>query len=464
MKKIGHFFRLLRDALTGKELDYTTGSIDRAVFLLAVPMVLEMVMESLFAITDAYFVSSLGKHAIATVGLTELVMTLVYTIGMGLSMGATALVARRTGEKEHDKAAKTAVQTLIIGISFGILLSLPGIFFPDKLLRIMGAEEEAIEIGTSYMKIMMSFNIVVLLLFLINGIFRGAGNAAIAMRSLWLANAINIILAPSLIFGWMGLPELGLSGAAWGTVIGRGCGVIYQFYYLFKGTKVLPVKAAHFTIDFSIIKRLIKTATGGTLQIFISSCSWIFLGRIVAEFHSEAIGGHTIAIRIMIFALLPAWGLANAAATLVGQNLGAGNPERAEKTVWRVAFLNMIVLGIISIIFIAFAADIVGLFTKDAGVLEYGSLSLKIVSIGYVFYAVGMVMPAAFNGAGDTFTPTLINFFGFWCFQIPLGYLLAIPFGYGPLGVFISIPVCETLIAIAGIILFRRGKWKKTIV
>lgn len=447
--------------MQGKEQDFTSGSINRAIFLLAVPMVLEMAMESLFAITDAYFVSSLGKHAIATVGLTELVLTLVYTLAMGLSMAATALVSRRTGEKDHDSAAYTAIQTLYIGVIVSILVTIPGIFYPRELLALMGADPEAIEMGEGYMQIMLSTNIVILLLFLINGIFRGAGNAAIAMKSLWLANGVNIILSPALIFGWGPFPQMGLDGAAWGTVIGRGIGVMYQFYFLIKGNRLLPVKVAHLTFNSGIIRKLLKTSVGGTLQFFISSCSWIFLGRIISEFHSEAIGGHTIAIRIMIFALLPAWGMANAAATLVGQNLGAGKPDRAEKSVWRAGLMNMIFLGIISIVFIIFAKEIVSLFTYDAAVLEYASTSLRIVSFGYVFYAYGMVMPAAFNGAGDTITPTIINFGGFWCFQIPLAYILAITMGMGPLGAFIAIPVSETAIAIVAILIFRRGKWKK---
>ncbi len=451
----------MKDALHGRELDFTQGSINRGIFLLAVPMVLEMAMESLFAITDAYFVSSLGKHAIATVGLTELVLTLVYTVAMGLSMAATALVSRRTGEKNHDAAAHTAVQTLYIGVTISILITIPGLLYPRELLAIMGADPAAIEMGEGYMRIMMGFNIVILLLFLINGIFRGAGNAAIAMKSLWLANGVNILLSPALIFGWGPFPEMGLDGAAWGTVIGRGMGVAYQFYFLIKGNRLLPVKTRHLAFNMVIIRRLLKTSVGGTLQFFISSCSWIFLGRIIAEFHSEAIGGHTIAIRIMIFALLPAWGMANAAATLVGQNLGAGKPERAEKSVWRAGLLNMIFLGIVSVIFIAFAPAIVSLFSNDPDVLDYASVSLRIVSLGYVFYAYGMVMPAAFNGAGDTLTPTIINFGGFWCFQIPLAYILAIPLEMGPLGAFIAIPVSETAIAIVAILVFRKGRWKK---
>lgn len=459
---IKKYLRLFRDAIGGKEQDFTTGSIDKAIFLLAIPMILEMAMESLFAVVDAYFVSRLGKHAIATVGLTELVLTLVYTIAMGVSMSATAYVARRTGEKDHDAAAHAGVQTIYIGVIISLLISVAGIFFPKEILNAMGADPAAVATGYRYTQIMISGNMVIMLLFLINGIFRGVGNAAIAMRSLWIANGINIILCPSLIFGLGPFPELGLVGAAVATTIGRGCGVIYQFYHLIKGNRLLPIARRHLAIVWKTIARILKTSVGGTLQFFIASCSWIFLGRIVAEFHSGAVSGHTIAIRVIVFAILPAWGMANAAATLVGQNLGAGHPERAEKSVWRAGFLNFLFLGVISILFIAFAPQIIGIFSKgDPEILAYGTQSLRYISVGYIFYAYGMVIPQAFNGAGDTMTPTLLNLFGFWFFQIPLAYILAIVFKMGPTGVFLAIPISETALAIAGILLFRRGRWKK---
>ncbi len=460
-RKPAYYISLFKEALQGKEQDFTSGSIDKAIFLLAVPMILEMAMESLFAVVDAFFVSTQGKHAIATVGLTELVLTLVYTIAIGISMSATAIVARRTGEKDHDGAAHTGIQTIYIGIFISILISIAGLFYSREILEIMGAEKEAVHIGHAYTKIMLTGNIVIMMLFLINGVFRGVGNAAIAMRSLWIANGINIILCPSLILGLGPFPELGLTGAAIATTIGRGSGVVYQVYHLVKGNRLLPVMKKHLAPRVDIIKKILKTSVGGTLQFFIASCSWIFLGRIIAEFHSEAVSGHTIALRIIVFAILPAWGMANAAATLVGQNLGAGYPQRAEKSVWRAGFLNMIFLGFISILFIVFAHPIIGLFSKDAAVVAYGVQGLRFIAVGYIFYAYGMVIPQAFNGAGDTITPTLLNLFGFWCFQIPLAYILAIVMKLGPTGVFIAIPVAETAIAIAGIMVFKRGKWKK---
>jgi putative MATE family efflux protein len=459
-QRFKHYYSLFIQAIKGTEQDFTKGSIDKAIFLLAVPMILEMSMESLFAVVDAFFVSSLGKYAIATVGLTELVLTLVYTIAIGISMSATAFVARRTGEKDHDAAAYAGVQTIYIGIGISIVISILGIVFSKDILRAMGAEPEAIAIGNTYTQIMLGGNIVIMMLFLINGIFRGVGNAAIAMRSLWLANGINIVLCPSLILGLGPFPELGLTGAAIATTIGRGSGVIYQVYHIVKGSNLLPVVRRHLQVNWEIIGRILKTSIGGTLQFFIASCSWIFLGRIVAEFHSEAVSGHTIAIRIIVFAILPAWGMANAAATLVGQNLGAQQPERAEKSVWRAGFLNFIFLGIISLVFILFARSIVSIFTNDPAIIDYGTQSLRWISVGYVFYAYGMVIPAAFNGAGDTITPTVLNFLGFWCLQIPLAYFLALTLKMGPLGVFLAIPISETALAIAGIIWFRRGRWK----
>lgn len=460
-RSFSYYFKLFKESIQGKEQEFTTGSIDRAIFLLAIPMILEMAMESLFAVVDAYFVSTLGKHAIATVGLTELVLTLVYTLAIGISMSATAYVARRTGEKDHDSAAHAAVNTIYIGVGISILITMVGIFYPEEILRAMGAEPEAVRIGRKYTQIMLTGNIVILLLFLINGIFRGVGNAAIAMRSLWIANGINIILCPTLILGLGPFPEMGLTGAAVATTIGRGSGVVYQFYHLVKGSRLLPVMKKHLRINGAIISRILKTSIGGTLQFFIASCSWIFLGRIIAEFHSEAVSGHTIAIRIIVFAILPAWGMANAAATLVGQNLGANLPERAEKSVWRAGFLNLLFLGSISVIFIVFAPQIIGVFSKDPAITAYGVQGLRYIAVGYVFYAYGMVIPAAFNGAGDTITPTILNFLGFWCFQIPLAYFLAIQMKMGPTGVFLAIPIAETAIAIAGIMLFRRGKWKR---
>ena len=458
--KSSNIFSLFIQSVKGEQQDFTSGSIDKAIFMLSIPMILEMVMESLFAVVDAFFVSTQGKYALATIGLTELVLTLVYTIAMGVSMAATALVARRTGEKNHDAAAHAGIQTIYIGIGLSLLISLAGIFYSKNILQLMGAEPAVVQEGYRYTQIMLGSNFVIIMLFLINGVFRGVGNAAIAMRSLMIANGINIILCPTLILGLGPFPEMGLTGAAVATTIGRGSGVCYQFYHLVKGNELLPVMKKHLAVSWKIIAKILKTSIGGTLQFFIASCSWIFLGRIIAEFGSDAVSGQTISIRIIVFAILPAWGMANAAATLVGQNLGAQQPERAEKSVWRAGYLNMLFLGGITVIFIAFAPQIIGIFTKDAAVLAYGTESLRYISIGYIFYAYGMVIPQAFNGAGDTMTPTLINFFGFWCFQIPLAYVLAMVFKMGPTGVFIAIPIAETAIAIAGIILFKKGKWK----
>ncbi|MEO5647251.1 MAG: MATE family efflux transporter [Chitinophagaceae bacterium] len=454
-------FRLFIDAVKGKPQDFTEGSIDRAIFLLAVPMILEMAMESLFAVVDVFFVSRLGANAITTIGLTELVLTLVYTLAIGISISATALVARRTGEKNHDAAAHAGVQTIYIGIGISLLISIVGFFYSDDILALMGAEEGVIREGRNYIRIMLCGNSVIFLLFLINGVFRGVGNAAIAMRSLWIANGINIILCPTFILGLGPFPELGLTGAAVATTIGRGCGVLYQLYHMVRGSKLLPMVKKHLLFSGEIIGKILKTSIGGTLQFFIASCSWIFLGRFIAEFGTEAMSGQTIAIRIIVFAILPAWGMANAAATLVGQNLGAGKPDRAEQSVWRAGFLNLVFLGIVSVIFIILAPNIIRIFSDDPQIIAYGTESLRYISIGYIFYAYGMVIPQAFNGAGDTLTPTLINLFGFWGFQIPLAYLLAFKFDLGPTGVFMSIPIAEIVIAIAGIIIFKKGKWKK---
>jgi putative MATE family efflux protein len=463
-KGFTYYIKLIRQALHGKDIDFTAVSIDKAIFLLALPMILEMSMESLFAVVDAFFVSTQGTYAIATVGLTELVLTLVYTIAMGVSMAATALVARRTGEKNHDAAAFTAMQTIYIGVFVSILITIVGFFYSREILTAMGAEPQVVAIGHRYTRIMFTGNIVIMMLFLINGVFRGAGNAAIAMRSLWIANTINIFLCPALILGFGPFPKLGLTGAAIATTIGRGTGVLYQVYHLVKGNKLLPIAVHHLKVSWEIIRKILKTSLGATLQFFIASCSWIVLGRIVATFHSDAVSGHTIAMRIIVFAIVPAWGMANAGATLVGQNLGANKPERAEKSVWRAGLLNMIFLGFISLIFIAFAPWMIGLFSKDPAVVHYGTQSLRLVSTGYVFYAYGMVVSQAFNGAGDTMTPSLVNFFGFWCFQIPLAYVLAISLSFGAMGVFLAIPIAETAIAIALILIFRKGRWKKVVI
>lgn len=457
-----HILRSLKAALAGEEQEYTSGSINRAIFMLSVPMVLEMVMESLFAVVDVFFVEKLGVDAVATVGLTESVITIVYSVAMGLSMAATALVARRTGEKNADEAAHTAMQALYIGILLSSVISIAGIIFAKDVLRLMGASEALVSTNYRYTQIMFGSNIVIMLLFLINGIFRGAGDASIAMRSLWLANIINIILCPTLIYGIGPIPAMGLTGAALATTIGRGSGVLYQLAVLAKGKGVIKIKARHTAIDMPIIVNLLKVASGGAAQFLINSASWIFLVRIISRFGSDALAGYTIAIRVIIFTLLPAFGMSNAAATLVGQNLGAKQPDRAERSVWRTAMFNMIFLGVISVVFFTAAEPIIGIFHKGNDMVTYyGVQCLRYVCLGYIFYGYGMIMIQSFNGAGDTKTPTILNVCGFWLFQIPLAYTLAILLDFGPKGVFLAIAIAESAIAIAGIILFKQGKWKK---
>jgi putative MATE family efflux protein len=446
---------LLKQSLNSEHQDFTTGSIRKAIFMLAIPMILEMCMESVFAVVDIFFVSKLGPHAMATVGLTESFLTLVYSVAIGLSMAATAMVARRVGEKNYDDAAKAGAQAALLSFIVTVAISCLGLFFSADILRLIGAGPEVIAMGSTYTRIMLTGNVVIMLLFLINGIFRGAGDAAIAMRSLWLANICNIILCPILIH------KFGLPGAAMATTTGRSIGVIYQVYHLFKGKGVIKIHLHHFKPDLGVLKPIFTIASTGTLQFLIGSASWIAMARIISGFGSEAVAGYTIAIRLLIFFLMPAWGLSNAAATLVGQNLGAKQPERAEKSVWKTAQYNAIFMGIVSLLFITCAEFFVKLIdNSDPGVIKTAVLALRIVSCGYIFYGVGMVMINAFNGAGDSKTPTWINLFWFWIFQIPFAYLLADVWEMGPTGVFIAIVATETCITITSVILFKRGKWK----
>jgi putative MATE family efflux protein len=461
--RISYFFSLLKQSLRGDQQDYTTGSIRKAVFLLSIPMILEMGMESVFAVVDLYFVGHLpdSSHAIQTVGLTESVLTIVYSLAIGISMAATAMVARRIGEKDPEAAAVAGIQSLIVALIITVVITVLGFVFAPDILRLMGAQPETIRMGTTYTRIMMGGSLVIMLLFLINGIFRGAGDASMAMKSLWLANICNIILCPLLIRGIGPFPELGLTGAAVATTIGRGVGVIYQVYHLFRGKLMIKFRKEHLRFDWPIIRSLVGIASPGTIQFIIGSCSWIFLARLVATTgQDDASAGYQTAIRIVIFFILPAWGMSNAAATLVGQNLGARQPERAEKSVIKTATYAAIFMALVSLLFLIGAEWIVSVFTQQPEVVKYAVNALRIISAGYVFYGIGMVMINAFNGAGDTWTPTYINFAGFWLFQIPLAYLLAKTFEMGPLGVFIAIPVAETAITVAAIILFRRGKWK----
>jgi putative MATE family efflux protein len=453
-------WRDLRDAVRGTEIDYTQGSIGRAILLLAVPMMLEMAMESVFAVVDVYFVSSLGPSAIATVGLTESVLTLLYAVAIGLSMGATALVARRIGEKRPAEAADTAVQAIAVAIAASVPFALLGAFFAKDVLALMGADAWAIEHGYRYTAWMLGGNAVIMLIWVINAIFRGAGDAAIAMRVLWLANGINILLDPALIFGLGPLPELGIQGAAVATNVGRGVGVLAQLWVLFRGAKHIRVATSQIRLHAAVMGRLVRTSLGGIGQFIIATSSWIGLVRIVSEFGSEAVAGYTIAFRIFIFTLLPSWGLANAAATLVGQNLGARQPDRAEQSVWITGLANMAFLATVSLVYISFNEPLIRIFTSEPGVVAAGAECLRIVSYGYLIYAWGMVMPQAFNGAGDTLTPTKINFFCFWLLEIPLAYLLAMRAGAGTSGVYWAIVAAEGAAAVVGIWLFRRGGWR----
>ncbi|MBS7255151.1 MATE family efflux transporter [Flavobacterium branchiicola] len=458
-------YTTLKQALKGDEsFDYTSGSIKKAVILLAIPMVLEMMMESVFALVDLYFVGHLehSSFAIQTVGLTESVLTIIYSLAIGMSMAATAVVARRIGEKDPVAAAKAGMQAIIIAIAVNSVMSILGIIYAKDILLLMGASVDAAEHGFRFTQIMIGSSLCIMLLFLINGIFRGAGNAAIAMKSLWIANICNIILCPILINGFGPIPAFGLVGAALATTAGRSVGVLYQVYHLFFGNGVLKIKIQYFAPDFPQIKALVKIAAPGILQFVIASCSWIFLAQLVATTggdHGSA--GYQTALRIMMFFILPAWGLSNAAATLVGQNLGAKQIERAEKSVYTTAKYNVIFMASIMIITLCFGNYIISFFTNDEMVKNIAAEALRTMSIGFVFYGIGMVLINTFNGAGDTWTPTGINFFGFWLFQIPLAYVLAKHFNMGPTGVFIAIPVAETAITLAGIVFYKRGKWKR---
>ena len=449
------------EAIRGSHQDFTAGNLNRAILLLAIPMVLEMVLESLFAVVDVFWVGHLGADAVATVGLTESMLSLVFAVGLGLSMSTTAMVARRIGEKDHEGAALAAVQAIAAGLIVSILIGIPCFFLASRLLQMMGADSEIVVMGTGYTRIALGGSGVVLMLFLNNAIFRGAGDAAIAMRLLWVSNIINLVLDPFLIFGWGPFPKLGVTGAAIATFTGRSIGVLYQFYRLLKGTERIRILTRHLRLNTAVLLRLVRVSLTGIAQFAIAHTSWIGLVRIVSTFGAAAIAGYTIAVRIVVFAILPSWGLSNAAATLVGQNLGARQPERAETSVWRTGLYNMIFLGSIGVVFAVFAEPIIRLFTNDPAVVPLGAACLRIFSYGNVGYAYGMVMLQAFNGAGDTITPTIVNLFGFWLLEIPLAYWLAIPMGMHGNGVYWSVVVAEGSIALAGIILFRRGRWKR---
>jgi putative MATE family efflux protein len=447
---------ITRQSLNGEEQDYTQGSISRAVFLLAIPMILELSLESVFAVVDMFFVSKLGQNAIATVGLTESVVTIVYSVAIGLSTGATAIVARRIGEKNPEAAAHAGAQSLIVAIVATLILSILGVTFAAEILTLMGASPDVVAEGTVFTRIMLGSSVAIMLLFLINGIFRGAGDAAMAMRSLWIASFINIILCPIFIHFY------GLKGAAIATVIGRSSGVLYQCFHLIKGSGILKFRAEHFRIDVEQIKAIIKIASPATFQFIIASGSWIILARLVAETGgTTASAGYQIAIRNVVFFILPAWGLSNAAATLVGQNLGAKQLDRAEKSVLLTTKYNVIFMAFVMVLFVFFSEPIIRLFTADNAVVAYGAKALQIMGFGYIFYGIGMVMTQALNGAGDTKTPTYINLIGFWLFQIPLAYFLAKGLDMKETGAFLAVPIAETAIALIAWYYFKKGKWKE---
>jgi putative MATE family efflux protein len=459
----GSWLTIVRHSLSGAQYDFTRGSISRGIVLLAIPMVLEMGMESLFAVVDVYFVARLGSEAVAAVGLTESVLSILYSVAYGLSMSVTAMVARRTGEGDMDGAAVVTAQAIGLGILLAVLIAIPGIFGGRGILSLMGASPAVQDIGSGYTRILLGSNVVIVLLFLNNAVFRGAGDASIAMRSLTLANGINIVLDPCLIFGWGPFPELGLSGAAVATTIGRGTAVLYQFYALSVGTGRVRLtgKALHF--DPRAMWRLVRISLGGIGQFMIATASWVALVRIVAPFGAAAVAGYTVAIRILLFTILPAWGLSNAAATLTGQNLGAGHPERAQKSVWLTGAYNMTFMIVVSLVMLVFPEQLMRLITHEPEVVRIGSQCLRILSIGYPFFAWGMVMVQAFNGAGDTVTPTWLNLIAFWMLEIPLAYALALQVGWGPAGVFWAIVLAESTLTVMSLIVFRRGRWKKAV-
>lgn len=453
--KLSQIFSIIKQSFSSEEQDYTTGSIPKAVVLLAIPMILELSLESVFAVVDMFFVSKLGQNAIATVGLTESVITIIYSFAIGLSVAATAIVARRVGEKNVDDGAKAGAQAILVAVFFTLILSIIGVIYAADILAFMGANSDVVRDGAIFTQIMLGSSMAIMLLFLINGIFRGAGDAAMAMKSLWIASIINIILCPIFIGMY------GLKGAALATVVGRTTGLLYQLYHLAKGSGLIKIKLAYFNIDFTLISSIVKIAWPATVQFIIASGSWIVLTKLVAETGgTTASAGYQIAIRNVIFFILPAWGLSNAAATLVGQNLGAKEIKRAEDSVMLTAKYNAIFMAFVSATFILFSESIIRIFTQDDSIVVYGAQALQYIGTAYIFYGVGMVMTQALNGAGDTRTPTIINFVCFWCIQIPLAYLLAYQFGMKSTGVFIAIPISETILALVAWYYFKKGKWK----
>ena len=454
-------FRAFVDAVMGKEKEFTEGSIRKAIFFLAIPMILEMMMESIFAVVDIAYVSQVSVNAVATIGLTESVITLVYAIAIGLSMAATAVVARRIGEKDVRGAREAAVQAILLGVLIAVIVGIIGIFYAKEILGLMGGAPDLIAEGYGYTQWLIGGNITILLLFLINAIFRGAGDASIAMWTLVLSNGLNIILDPIFIFGLGPIPEYGVMGAGIATNIGRGSAVLFQLGILFFGWSRIKLGLQDIVLRVKTMLNLIEVSLGGIAQFFIGTSSWVFLMRIMSEFGSDVLAGYTIAIRVMMFTFMPAWGMSNAAATLVGQNLGAKKPDRAERSAWITGKYNAWFMAILSLLYLFFAENIIRLFNEEPTVVENGALCLKIVAAGYIFYAYGMVISQAFNGAGDTRTPTKINFIAFWIFQLPFAYLSAITFELGPLGVFLAILFAEVLLSVIAMVWFKKGRWKK---
>lgn len=454
------FFQIVKESLRGEEHDYTQGNLKRAVFLLSVPMVLEMLMESVFAVVDIFFVSKLGADAIATVGLTESVITLIYALAVGLSAATSAMVSRRVGEKKYQKASKSAYQAIITGIAVSLLIAIPGSFFAKDILRLMNASEAIVNDLSGYASIMFGSNVVIMLLFINNAIFRSAGNPVLSMRALWMANIINIILDPVFIFGLGPIPALGIKGAAIATTTGRGIAVIYQFYLLSKGKGRIKLKGINFRPDLGLIAQLFKLSSGTISQHIVATSSWIVLMRIVALYGSAVLAGYTIAIRIIIFVMLPAWGIANAASTLVGQNLGAGQPERAQKSAWIAGRANMFTMGIVSLVLVIWPKFFMGLLSHETDIIHYGSFGLQIIGLGMIFYGLAMTLTNAFNGAGDTQTPFRINLVSFWLIEIPLAWLLATQVGWEQNGVFWAVVIAETFMTAVVLFFFQQGKWK----
>ncbi len=457
LKKIGSYFI---QAITGKETHFTSGSIKKAIFMLSIPMILEMLMESIFALVDIAYVSQVSVNAVATIGLTESVVTLVYALAIGLSMAATAVVARRVGEEDIAGANMAAMQAIFLGILISIVVGVLGFLFHKEILGLMGAAPDLIAEGSGYTKWLLGGNITIVLLFLINAIFRGAGDASIAMWTLVLSNGLNIVLDPFFIFGWGPFPELGVMGAAVATNIGRGTAVLFQLGILFFGWGKIKLRFKELQLQIGVMLNLIKVSLGGIAQFLIGTSSWVFLMRIMSEFGSEVLAGYTIAIRVIMFTLMPSWGMSNAAATLVGQNLGANKPQRAETSVWKTGKYNAVFMGLVSVVYLLFAQQIVGLFNATPIVVKSGALCLQVIALGYVFYAYGMVVTQAFNGSGDTRTPTRLNLIAFWLFQLPLAYVLAFVFKMDELGVFVAITAAQVLLAVLSIVWFKKGRWK----